>query len=84
MTSTGRPTTHTSAIHAKWNELHPGTNGNDANIVQTARFRADMREGDLVVVSYGNSRASAQSARLSGPTSSVRPRSVNYNHRRQL
>lgn len=42
------------AIHERWNQDHPGTNGNDANIIQTTKFRADMVEGDIIVVSFGN------------------------------
>lgn len=71
------------AIHAKWNELHPGTNGNDANIVQTARFRADMREGDLIVVSYGNSRFRAI-AEVIGPYEFNPIGEGDYNHRRAV
>lgn len=71
------------AIHAKWNELHPGTNGNDANIVQTARFRADMREGDLVVVSYGNNRFRAI-AEVMGPYEYNPTGEQDYNHRRAV
>lgn len=43
------------AIHARWNEDHPGTNGNDGNITQIYRFRVSMQRGDLVLVSAGNS-----------------------------
>ena len=43
------------AIHARWNEDHPGTNGNDGNITQIYRFRVSMQKGDLVLVSSGNS-----------------------------
>lgn len=71
------------AIHAKWNELHPGTNGNDANIVQTARFRADMREGDLVIVSYGNSRFRAI-GEVAGPYEFNPINEQDYNHRRAV
>lgn len=71
------------SIHAKWNDLHPGTNGNDANIVQTARFRADMREGDLVVVSYGNSRFRAI-GEVVGPYEFGPTEVRDYNHRRAV
>jgi hypothetical protein len=71
------------AIHAKWNELNPGTNGNDANIIQTARFRADMREGDLVVVSYGNSRFRAI-GEVVGPYEFAPIGERDYNHRRAV
>ncbi|MFZ2996981.1 AAA family ATPase [Sphingobium sp.] len=71
------------AIHEKWNELHPGTNGNDANIVQTARFRAEMREGDLIVVSYGNTRFRAI-AEVVGPYEFNPTDERDYNHRRAV
>lgn len=71
------------AIHAKWNELHPGANGNDANIVQTSRFRVDMREGDLIVVSYGNSRFRAI-AEVVGPYEFNPVGEQDYNHRRAV
>lgn len=44
------------AVHARWNEDHPGTSGNDSNITQVYRFRCSMQVGDLVVISYGNTR----------------------------
>ena len=77
------PYSNYEAIHAKWNELHPGTNGNDANIVQTTRFRADMREGDLVVVSYGNNRFRAV-AEVVGPYEYNPTGERDYNHRRTV
>lgn len=42
------------AIHDRWNQDHPDTNGNDANIAQMSRFRVDMKKGDIIVVSHGN------------------------------
>lgn len=71
------------AIHAKWNEIHPGTNGNDPNIAQTARFRASMREGDLVVVSFGNNRFRAI-AEVTGPYEYNPTGEQDYNHRRAV
>jgi 5-methylcytosine-specific restriction enzyme B len=43
------------AIFDKWNEIEPGTKGNSGNISQVWRFRGSMREGDIVIVSEGNS-----------------------------
>lgn len=71
------------AIHAKWNEDHPGTNGNDANIVQTTRFRADMAEGDLVIVSYGNHKIRAI-AEVTGPYQFQPDAGSEYHHRRSV
>jgi 5-methylcytosine-specific restriction protein B len=42
------------AVHARWNQDHPGTNGNDSNITQIYRFRVSMKPGDIVLVSAGN------------------------------
>ncbi|WP_226637850.1 AAA family ATPase [Novosphingobium profundi] len=47
------------AIHARWNQDHPGTNGNDGNISQTYRFRVSMKVGDLVLISAGNTQIRA-------------------------
>ncbi|RYG89116.1 MAG: hypothetical protein EON59_02060 [Alphaproteobacteria bacterium] len=71
------------AIHAKWNEIHPGTNGNDGNIAMVARFRADMREGDLVVVSYGNHKFRAI-GEIVGPYQYAPTEVRDYNHRRAV
>lgn len=71
------------AVHARWNADHPGTSGNDANIVQTSRFRVDMREGDLIVVSYGNRRFRAI-AEVTGPYRFEPTQERAYNHRRPV
>lgn len=42
------------AIYDAWNELEPGTPGNSGHISQLWRFRSSMREGDLIIVSWGN------------------------------
>ncbi|WP_239026635.1 AAA family ATPase [Novosphingobium decolorationis] len=47
------------AIHARWNQDHPGTNGNDGNISQSYRFRVSMKVGDLVLISAGNTQIRA-------------------------
>lgn len=71
------------AIHARWNEDHPGTNGNDGNIAQVARFRADMRKGDLVVVSYGNTRYRAI-GEITGDYEYLPTETRDYSHRRAV
>lgn len=43
------------AVYDRWNQIEPGTSGNSGNIAQVWCFRT-MQEGDLVVVSEGNSR----------------------------
>lgn len=47
------------AIFDRWNQIEPGTSGNSGNISQVWCFRSSMRQGDLVVVSYGNSHVRA-------------------------
>ncbi len=71
------------AVHARWNQDHPGTNGNDANIVQMARFRVNMKEGDVVVISYGNSRYRAI-GEITGPYEYVPGDEKDYYHRRRV
>ena len=77
------PYTSYDAIHERWNQDHPGTNGNDANIVQTSRFRADMREGDIIVVSYGNKSFRAI-GEVTGPYTFAPTETRDYNHRRTV
>ena len=71
------------AIHARWNQDHPGTNGNDANIIQTARFRADMQEGDIIVVTHGNKLVRAIGV-VAGPYCFEESSTRDYNHRREV
>lgn len=71
------------AIHARWNEDHPGTNGNDGNIIQVARFRANMKKGDLVVVSYGNTRYRAI-GEITGDYEYLPTETRDYSHRRAV
>ena len=71
------------AIHARWNQDHPGTNGNDANIIQTARFRADMQEGDIIVVTHGNKLVRAIGI-VTGPYRFEESGTRDYNHRREV
>ncbi|MDB5580700.1 MAG: transposase [Bradyrhizobium sp.] len=71
------------AIHARWNEDHPDTNGNDSNIAQVSRFRVDMKPGDLVVISYGNTRFRAI-GEIVGPYEYGPTDVPDYNHRRRV
>jgi 5-methylcytosine-specific restriction protein B len=71
------------AIHARWNEDHPGTSGNDSNITQVWRFRCSMQPGDLVVVSYGNSRFRAI-GEIVGPYEYAPANAYDYYHRRKV
>lgn len=71
------------AIHERWNEDHPGTNGNDANIIQTSRFRADMEEGDIIVVTHGNKLIRAIGV-VTGPYRFEPGDTRDYNHRRDV
>lgn len=71
------------AIHERWNKDHPGTHGSDSNIAQVNRFVVDMKPGDLVVVSYGNSKIRAI-AEVTGPYEFAPTETRDYNHRRQV
>ncbi len=71
------------AIHGRWNEDHPGTSGNDGNISQLWRFRCSMQTGDLVVVSYGNSRYRAI-GEITGDYEYAPTGERDYNHRRAV
>lgn len=71
------------AIHDRWNEDHPGTHGSDSNIAQVNRFVVDMKPGDLVVISYGNSRIRAI-AEVTGHYQFAPTETRDYNHRRQV
>ncbi|MDR3533418.1 MAG: winged helix-turn-helix domain-containing protein [Rhodopila sp.] len=71
------------AILDTWNQVEPGTSGYSGNISQLWRFRSSMREGDLVIVSWGNSHFRA----IGEITSSYRyepTETREYNHRRSV
>jgi 5-methylcytosine-specific restriction protein B len=44
-----------NAIRDAWHEVDPGKAGNSGDISQLWRFRSSMKDGDLVVVPWGNS-----------------------------
>ncbi|MFC4594099.1 AAA family ATPase [Sphingobium tyrosinilyticum] len=71
------------AIFDKWNEIEPGTKGNSGNISQVWRFRDSMREGDIVIVSEGNSHFRAI-GEITGPYRYEPTGERNYNHRRPV
>lgn len=71
------------AIFDRWKEIDPDITGNSANVVQLWRFRASMKEGDLVVVSSGNKHFRAI-GEIVGPYH-YEPTGVGtYNHRRKV
>lgn len=71
------------AIHDRWNEDHPGTHGSDSNIAQVNRFVVDMKPGDIVVVSYGNTKIRAI-AEVTGDYEFAPTETRDYNHRRKV
>ena len=71
------------AIHDRWNEDHPGTHGSDSNIAQVNRFVVDMKPGDIVVVSYGNTKIRAI-AEVTGEYEFAPTETRDYNHRRKV
>ena len=70
------------AIKRRWLEDEPGTNGNNPNIAQLYSLRGAMKEGDLIVISNGNSRFRAV-GRITGPYEFV-DREDGYRHRRKV
>lgn len=71
------------AVFARWNEDHPGTHGSDGNISQLWRFRCSIQVGDLVVISYGNSRYRAI-GEIIGDYEFSPTGERDYNHRRKV
>lgn len=71
------------SIHDRWNLDHPGTHGSDSNIAQVNRFVVDMKPGDLVLVSYGNTRIRAI-AEVIGDYEYEPTETRDYNHRRRV
>lgn len=71
------------AIFDKWNELNPGTNGNDGNISQLWRFRSSMKEGDIIIVPDGNSRFRAI-GEIVGPYEYDLTVAGGFNHKRAV
>jgi hypothetical protein len=71
------------AIFDKWNSIEPGTSGNSGNIAQVWRFRAGMKEGDIVIVSEGNSQFRAI-GEVTGPYHYEPTGFGTYNHRRSV
>jgi len=71
------------AIYEKWREIEPDATGFSSNITQVWRFRSSMREGDLVVVSEGNSRFRAI-GEVIGPYRYEPTDERDYNHRRAV
>ena len=71
-----------NAIRDQWRKVDPEKKGSSSDISQLWPFRSLMREGDLVVVSWGNSHFRAI-AEISG-TVSVRSKRARrrYAHRR--
>ncbi|MCW5715748.1 MAG: AAA family ATPase [Bauldia sp.] len=75
--------TNFEKVRERWNEIQPGTSGRDSNIAQLWAFRGSMREGDIVVVSEGNSRFRAV-GEITGPYRYEPTGERDYNHRRDV
>lgn len=71
------------AVHDRWNQIVPGTHGNDGNIAQLWAFRSLMREGDLIVAVDGNTRFRAIGV-VTGPYRFEPTGIGTYNHRRSV
>ncbi len=72
-----------SAIKERWKSENPDSGGSDPNVVQMEAFRIRMSEGDLVIVSNGNTRFRAI-GRIAGPYEFVKRERDEYNHRRKV
>jgi hypothetical protein len=72
-----------SAIFERWQEENPDATGNDPNVVQMWPFRSAMKEGDLVIVSAGNSHFRAI-GEVTGPYRFEPTDTRDYNHRRPV
>lgn len=71
------------AVFSKWNEIEPGTIGNNGNIAQVWCFRSAMHMGDIVIVSDGNSQFRAV-GEIIGPYRFDPTGERTYNHRRDV
>lgn len=71
------------AIKERWKSEDPTSSGYNPNVVQIYALRANMTEGDLVIVSNGNSRFRAI-GQVAGPYEFVKRDGDEYNHRRKV
>lgn len=72
-----------ASIYEKWNEIEPGTSGNAGNVAQVWCFRSAMKEGDIVIVSDGNSKFRAVGV-IAGPYEFSPTEDGTFNHRRKV
>lgn len=72
-----------SAILTRWQVEDPEATGYDPNVVQMWPFRSAMKQGDLIIVSAGNSHFRAI-GEVVGPYSFEPSGTRTYNHRRQV
>ena len=70
------------AILAKWRSIKPDISANAGDVSQTFRLRATMREGDIVIISDGNSLFRAI-GEIVGPYEYVAD-ADDYRHRRKV
>lgn len=71
------------AIFNRWRKVEPEASGYSGHVVQTWRFRTSMREGDLVVVSQGNSKFRAI-GEITGPYRFDLAGEPGFNHYRDV
>lgn len=71
------------AIRDAWQKVEPGKKGSSGDISQLWRFRSSMSEGDLIVVSWGNSHFRAI-GEITGPYRYDPTDTREYNHRRAV
>jgi 5-methylcytosine-specific restriction protein B len=72
-----------SAILERWQQEDPSATGSDPNVVQLWPLRSAMRQGDIVIVSAGNSHFRAI-GEVTGPYRFEPTETRTYNHRRPV
>ena len=72
-----------SAVLGRWQQEKPDASGSDPNVVQLWSFRSAMKQGDLIIVSAGNSHFRAI-GEVTGEYRFEPTDTRNYNHRRPV
>lgn len=71
------------AIKQRWRQVDPGAKDTDPNIRQVHALRSALQQGDLVIISNGNTRFRAV-GEVTGPYSYVKRDQDHYHHQRPI